>query len=106
LKQVVVAYQNRVVMRETLDGALFQLFGGDGSGPITPTSDAATADSPAATASTRGAVDSGIASLITEARRLYEAALQAQRDGDWARYGEEIKQLGVILDRIAAGGSN
>jgi hypothetical protein len=37
---------------------------------------------------------------------LYEAALQAQRDGDWARYGEEIKQLGVILDRIAAGGSN
>ena len=106
LKQVVVAYQNRVVMRETLDGALFQLFGGDGSGPITPTDVAATADSPAATASTSGAVDSGIASLITEARRLYEAALQAQRDGDWARYGEEIKQLGVILDRIAAGGQN
>src|SRR5213592_2225790 len=28
LKRVVVAYQNRVVMQETLDGALTELFGG------------------------------------------------------------------------------
>jgi hypothetical protein len=26
--------------------------------------------------------------------------MAAQRAGDWARYGEEIKKLGEILDRL------
>jgi hypothetical protein len=38
---------------------------------------------------------------VAEARRRYEAALAAQRAGDWARYGEEIRRLGEVLDRLA-----
>jgi uncharacterized membrane protein (UPF0182 family) len=39
--------------------------------------------------------------LLDEARQRYESALEAQRAGDWARYGEEIRRLGEILDRLA-----
>ena len=44
----------------------------------------------------RGAA-SGIAAL---AQQHYERAMQAQREGDWARYGEEIKQLGELLKQM------
>ena len=35
--------------------------------------------------------------LMQRAAQAYEAALRAQREGDWSRYGEEIKKLGDIL---------
>ncbi len=97
LKRVVVAYQNQVVMQETLEGALAELFGGPTATRPAP------ADSPAAVV--RGAETtevSGGPALIAEARRRFTSAIQAQRDGDWARYGEEIKQLGQILERLEA----
>jgi len=27
--------------------------------------------------------------------------MDAQRAGDWARYGEEVKRLGEVLDRMS-----
>ena len=30
----------------------------------------------------------------------YARALQAQRDGNWALYGEEIKKLGDVLEKM------
>jgi len=96
LKRVVVAYQNRVVMQETLEGALTELFGGS----TRPRSQ------PAPTVATGAAItDSGLQALVAEARRRYEAALQAQRELDWARYGEEMRRLGDLLERLATGGS-
>jgi hypothetical protein len=95
LKRVIVAYQNQVVMQETLEGALAELFGGTaGRRPSTP----AIATEPA----TR---DTGLATLAAEARRRYEAALQAQREIDWARYGEEMRRLGEVLERLGGGGT-
>jgi uncharacterized membrane protein (UPF0182 family) len=44
--------------------------------------------------------DSSFQALVAEARGLYQGAMQAQRGGDWARYGEEIKQLGQVLERL------
>jgi len=41
--------------------------------------------------------------LAAEARRHYDAALAAQRSGDWARYGDEIRQLGAVLERLGSG---
>jgi uncharacterized membrane protein (UPF0182 family) len=38
--------------------------------------------------------------MATEARDTYRRALEAQRAGDWARYGEEIKRLGELLERM------
>jgi uncharacterized protein len=95
LKRVIVAYQNQVVMQETLDGALAELFGGSAGQRREP----AIAAEPATTGqpATR---DSRLATLAEEARRHYEAALQAQRDLDWAKYGDEMRQLGQVLERI------
>ena len=35
-----------------------------------------------------------------EARDTYRRAVDAQRAGDWAKYGDEIKKLGELLDRM------
>jgi uncharacterized membrane protein (UPF0182 family) len=91
LKRVVVAYENRVEMAETLDGALAALFGGSPESGRQPAPAVATGPAVA---------DSGFRALATEARRRYQAALQAQRELDWARYGEEMRQLGALLDRL------
>ncbi|HET6836580.1 MAG TPA: UPF0182 family protein [Gemmatimonadales bacterium] len=90
LKRVIVAYQNQVVMQETLEAALADLFGG-GTGRRPP---------PAAIATEPTTRDTGLATLAAEARRRYQAALQAQRDIDWARYGEEMRRLGEVLERL------
>jgi uncharacterized membrane protein (UPF0182 family) len=94
LKRVIVAYQNQVVMQETLEGALAEMFGGAAAPPREPV--LATPTAPATQ-------DSRLLSLAEEARRRYEAALQAQRDIDWARYGEEMRRLGEVLARLSSG---
>jgi uncharacterized protein len=96
LKRVIVAYQNRVVMEETLDAGLSRLFGGEPSRPMA-----------IASAETAGADRTAVPSdaigddLLPKAREHYERALAAQRAGDWATYGAEIEALGAILRRAA-----
>ncbi|MEP7228420.1 MAG: UPF0182 family protein, partial [Gemmatimonadales bacterium] len=95
LKRVIVAYQNQVVMQETLEGALAELFGGSTAGRSTPTS---AADS---VTTALGTGDRRLETLLSEARRHYEAALQAQREIDWAKYGQEMRRLGEVLEQIS-----
>ena len=38
--------------------------------------------------------------LARKAREHYEAAMSAQRAGDWAGYGEELRQLGMLLEEL------
>jgi hypothetical protein len=106
LKRVVVAYQNQVVMEETLDAGLARLFGGPTgmrNQPAAPvTSGAAAAAGAAGAAPALGEAE--LRTLLAEARGRYQAALAAQRGGDWARYGEEIRKLGEVLERLAGGG--
>jgi uncharacterized membrane protein (UPF0182 family) len=93
LKRVIVAYNNQVVMQETLDAALAVMFGGSAGQRVEAApSDTAGAPAPAGSAEFRG--------LVAEARRRYEAAMQAQRDLDWTRYGEEIRRLGAVLEEM------
>ncbi len=92
LKRVVVAYENQVVMGETLDAALAELFGG---APGPKSAVAARTEPPESPSA-----DTGTAALAIEARRRYEAALEAQRNLDWARYGTEMKRLGEVLERM------
>ncbi|MEO8193121.1 MAG: UPF0182 family protein [Gemmatimonadales bacterium] len=102
LKRVVVAYQNRVVMRETLEAGLATLFGGNVPRRET--------DEPSQTADTAGGVRAAApvppaqssTSLIAEARAHYDRAIAAQRLGDWATYGREIQALGELLARLNA----
>ena len=85
LKRVVVAYQNRVVMEETLDGGLTELFGGS-------TRPRTSARAPRRRGG--GARRLGVPGARRRGPAGYEAALQAQRELDWARYGDEISAAG------------
>ena len=99
LKRVIVAYQNQIVMEETLDEAIDRLFpAGDGRAPERPVSGSA---SPAPSGPAPAAPSSDVAALAAQARAHYERALQAQRQGDWALYGEEIRKLGEVLKKMS-----
>jgi uncharacterized membrane protein (UPF0182 family) len=91
MKRVVVAHQNRVVMEETLEAGLTQLFGGS----VEPT---------AAAAAPTGAArpDGRAADLARRAAELYQRAVEAQRSGDWARYGDALSRLGEVLRQLPA----
>ncbi len=86
LKRVIVAYENRIAMEETLDLALAAVFGGavspdkktDGIIPAEPDINQ---------------------NVIQQARDYLNAALEAQRRGDWALYGEEIRKLEDLLQK-------
>ena len=97
LKRVIVAYQNQIVMEETLDAALERIF---------PRAAARAAAAPrrGELGAGRGAADRRARSgdlRVRAAREHYQRALKAQREGDWALYGEEIRRARrEVLERI------
>jgi uncharacterized membrane protein (UPF0182 family) len=101
LTRVIVAYQNRIVMEPTLDLAMARLFG-QSEREAAPAKPGETAEVPPA-AGTRPPAGFDAATwerLAMEARDTYRRAVDAQRAGDWAKYGDEIKKLGELLDRM------
>jgi hypothetical protein len=101
LKRVIVAYSDHVVMEDTLDAALSRIFNGAISTTGPTPSPAAGAPTPATAPAPRAAGPETQA-LIREANQHYQRALQLQRQGDWAGYGEEVKKLGEVLGRLAS----
>jgi uncharacterized membrane protein (UPF0182 family) len=92
LKRVVVAHENRVVMEETLEEGLAQLFGGGGA--VEPSRIAA-APGAAGQPDNARAID-----LARRAAESFRRAVAAQRAGDWARYGEELSRLEEVLRQL------
>lgn len=85
LKRVIVAHENKIAMEETLEVGLAKIFGTEVAFPRQPTiRELPTTDK----------------DLISRANEHYQAALRAQKEGDWARYGEEIRRLGEILNQL------
>jgi uncharacterized membrane protein (UPF0182 family) len=102
LRRVLVAYGNDIVMAETLDDALARLFDGRRRAAPAPAAGATlTATAGSAPASQPQGHEPGDRALAADARSHYERAIEAQRKGDWAAYGEELKQLGAVLERMA-----
>ena len=101
LTRVVVVYQDQIVMEQTLEGALAKLFSG-AAPPRQPAPAVTTTAAPAPTAAPSPSLSSSspLADLAAEAQAHYQRAIDAQRAGDWARYGEEIKALGQALERM------
>ena len=98
LKRVIVAYENQVVMEETLEEGLRLLFGGASAAAPSP---------PGEEAGPAVAAEPGVrpmAELIEEAGRAFDRAMEAQRAGDWARYGEEMRRVGELLRQLRGGG--
>jgi uncharacterized membrane protein (UPF0182 family) len=101
LTRVIVAYENRIVMQETLEEGLAELFGGK-----TPSSSRSTAPPSPSPPAEGGPRTPGagpeLTALAADAQAHYERAVAAQKSGDWATYGEELRQLGQVLERMRA----
>ena len=86
-------------MEPTFEGGLARLFsGGAAPRPQEPAVTTTAAPGPATSPSPQLAPQ--LVELADQAQAHYQRALDAQRAGDWAKYGEEIKALGQALDRM------
>ncbi len=88
LRRVVAAYENNVVMEENLETALQRLF--DSKRATLKMADRPEGDTK---------VPEG--NLAKEAVKTFERAIEMQKQGNWAGYGEEIKKLERILSKMA-----
>lgn len=93
LKRIVTASNTSVAMAETLDRSLIALARGTGTVVSTDDLPGGTAGLP---------VDGRtLDELVTAANSHLEAAEAAQRAGDWARYGQELESLRVVLGQLS-----
>lgn len=90
LKRIIVAFGNTIAMEETLELSLARIFGG----AIPPQS------SESLTQPTRQKEDRSLKTLIEQAANHYNRAQDALKQGNWSGYGEELKQLGEILNSL------
>jgi len=103
LRRIVTASNTGVAMAETLDRSLVALAqaGTDGTAvtddATSPPDEAGTTPQP-----TPSADPATLEELVAAANAHLRAAEQAQRDGDWARYGQELAALRENLDQLAS----
>jgi uncharacterized membrane protein (UPF0182 family) len=111
LTRVIVAYQNRIVMEPTFEQGIARLFGQadrtaapprPGTSGTPDTAGTSTAPPPPGAGAPAGVDSAAWNRMADEARDTYRRALEAQKAGDWAKYGEEIRRLGELLDRMRA----
>ena len=103
LTRVIVAYEDRIVMEPTLEASIARLFGGAAPPSTPPQADptrSTAAPPPGAPPAAPPTPSSDVQALTADARAHYDRAIAAQRAGDWAKYGEEIKALGAVLERM------
>ena len=93
LKRVIIAYENTIVMEATLEEAIKKIFGERTRGEKPKTDE---------TAGKEKTVKQIIPDdeILSRARMHYETAIRAQKEGNWAIYGEEIQKLGRILNSV------
>lgn len=91
MKRVIVGYGNKLVMAEDINSALTQIF------TVAPNVQSPEVVAPIVS-STGGTASSA---KIKEANDLYQKAVEAQKAGDWTKYGENIKKLGDLLNSLS-----
>jgi hypothetical protein len=110
LQKVLVSFGSQIGYADTLQEALDQIFLGESGaetgedpGTVTPpTSPPTDAPTSPPTAPPAGEGGSDLQAAITEAQQAYTDAQTAQRNGDWAAYGEALSRLETALERAAA----
>lgn len=91
VKRVIVAYGDKIVMEETLEEGLEKIFGKEVEEPEIPTPTEPTIPTEE---------DSDINQLIARANDVFERSIEAQKQGNWAEYGNLIDELKGILNRL------
>lgn len=96
LKRVIVASNERVVMRGTLEEALTALTAGSSAvaGPIEPATDTGNAPTSGPSAT--------IADLAAQALSAFEEGEAALARSDWTAYGEAQNRLQMLLEQLAS----
>lgn len=94
LKRVIVAYHNQLAMESTLEAALLRVFQAG-----TPTKGPAAAGQMEGS-QVRVSGPKNLRELSRSAMEIYNRAIDAQKSGNWARYGEEIEKLKKELDAL------
>lgn len=102
LKRVIVAYQNQIVMAETLKLALVQIFGSALAEALPSDRMQGTLTSVVPAAEETAPVEraSGGNDLAAEAQTHWDRAQKALRDGNFGLFGEEYQKLGETLIRM------
>jgi hypothetical protein len=90
LKRVIVSYENSIAMEKTLDAALLKVFG-QSTPVLTEVQESEEAGE---------AIEVSWQRLVTKASIDYDAAVAAQKEGDWAGYGEGLKRLEETLKAL------
>ncbi|HYZ46434.1 MAG TPA: UPF0182 family protein, partial [Actinomycetota bacterium] len=94
LKKIVMLFGEQVVIDDTFEGALGQIFDFDAQ-PDEPTDGIPPPDEP-----TPG--DGEATQVLRQARSLYDQAQEALADGDFETYGRLIEELGTLLEEAQA----
>ena len=101
LKRVIVAYGNEIVMGETLDEALTDIFG-DRTSPPASTAEPTTPPSPETSLAPPATLNlpAAVTNQIQAALDAYEAGREALQQGDWEAYGQAQAELENILNQL------
>jgi uncharacterized membrane protein (UPF0182 family) len=86
-------------MEDTLEKAIDKIFA---RSPILKLDDAPVGQGAGPAIPLTTGTESG-AALAALAQQHFEAALKAQREGNWAVYGDEIKKVGELLGQMTRG---
>jgi len=105
LSRVIVVFGETVVMEETLEKGLIRIFGESDALQPDADNDTLPVEPPAGVQPVveelPDAEGTILVELIRRAQSVYEEALTRQQEGDWAGYGEKIRELEQILDDLS-----
>lgn len=95
LKKVIVFYRNKVVMEDSLELSLAKIFPlpKDEEPPVVTPKPPEASIKPPPDADT-------VSELIDLASITFNEALEAQKNGNWALYGEKLNELSGILEKL------
>lgn len=91
MKRVVVGFGDRIILANDIESALEQIFNYTEAQPGVP----AVPQTPS-----NSNIDAGVKDKIKGAKEVFDKAIEAQKNGDWAKYGEYIKNLQDILSEL------
>ncbi|WP_410506388.1 UPF0182 family protein [Haloimpatiens sp. FM7315] len=85
MKRVIVSYGDKMIIASNMDEAINQLFIDKDIKKVEKPSEILNKNE----------------DKLVKARDIYEKAIESQKNGDWSKYGEYIKELGEILNDLS-----
>lgn len=92
MKRVIVAYGDKIAYESTLEDALADLFGED--------ENSGQSQSASASSGKKNSGKSNTKELIQKANEAYENAVNAQKSGNWKKYGDYLDELEKYLNQL------